>query len=85
LLLLEVAAGTRSEWADYLEAVAFGLGALGWRSHTGTELEPGTVHALLVDTREVLQILGIFDDRFELDAHTVKAPRQAFARAALHS
>jgi hypothetical protein len=85
LLLLEVAAGKRTDWADYLEAVAFGLGALGWRTRTGADLEPNTVHALLVDAYEVLLNLGIFNDRFELKANTVKAPGQAFARTALHS
>ena len=85
LLLLEIAAGKRTEWADYLEAVAFGLGALGWSTHTGAELEPNTVQALLVDTQEVLLNLGIFDDRFGLNSNTIKTPGQAFARAALHS
>lgn len=85
LLLLEVAAGKSAEWADYLEAVSFGLGALGWSTRTGAELEPNTVQALLVDAQEVLLNLGIFDDRFGLKASTVKAPGQAFARAALHS
>jgi hypothetical protein len=85
LLLLEVVAGKRSEWADYLDAVAFGLGALGWRSRTGAELEPNDVHALLVETQEVLLNLNIFNDRFELTTNTVGAPGQAFGRAALHS
>ena len=85
LLLLEVAAGKRTGWADYLEAVSFGLGALGWSTRTGAELEPNTVQALLVDAQEVLLNLGVFDDRFGLKANTVKAPGQAFARAALHS
>lgn len=85
LLLLEVAAGKRTGWADYLEAVAFGLGALGWSTRTGAGLEPNTVQALLVDAQEVLLNLGIFDDRFGLKSNTVKAPGQAFARAALHS
>ncbi len=85
LLLLELAAGKRTGWADCLEAVAFGLGALGWSSRTGAELEPNTVQALLVDAREVLLNLGIFDDPFGLEANTVKPPQQAFARAALHS
>ena len=85
LLLLEVAAGKRTEWVDYLEAVTFGLEALGWRSHTGAELEPNTVQALLVDAHEVLVNLGIINDRFGLKAHTIKASGQAFARAALRS
>ncbi|MCY1676503.1 plasmid pRiA4b ORF-3 family protein [Pseudarthrobacter sp. SL88] len=85
LLLLEVAAGKRTSWADYLDAVSFGLGALGWRTRAGAELEPNTVQALLVDSREVLLNLGIFDDRFGLEANTLKAPGQAFARAALHA
>ena len=85
LLLLEVAAGKRTEWADYLEAVSFGLGALGWSTRTGAELEPNTVQALLVDAQEVLLNLGIFDDRFGPKANTAKASGQAFARAALHS
>ena len=85
LLLLEVAAGKRTSWADYLEAVAFGLDALGWRDRTGTELEPNSVHALLVDAQEVLLNLGIFDDRLGLETNTAKAPGQTFARAALRS
>ncbi|WP_285243587.1 plasmid pRiA4b ORF-3 family protein [Pseudarthrobacter sp. fls2-241-R2A-127] len=85
LLLLEVAAGKRTERADYLEAVAFGLGALGWSTRTGAELEPKTVQSLLVDAQEVLLNLGIFDDRFGLKTNTAKAPGQALARAALHS
>lgn len=85
LLLLEVAAGKRTGWADYIEAVSFGLDALGWRTRTGAELEPETIQALLVDARDVLLNLGIFDDRFGLEANTVKEPGKAFARAALHS
>ncbi|MEW1808713.1 hypothetical protein [Pseudarthrobacter sp. NPDC080039] len=85
LLLLEIAAGKRTSWVRCLEAVSFGLGALGWRSHTGAELEPTTVQALLVDAHEVLLNLGVFDDLLELKANTVKAAGQAFARAALHS
>ena len=85
LLLLEVAAGKRTSWADYLEAVSFGLGALGWRTHTGVELEPNTVQALLVDAAEVLLNLGIFDDRFGIKANTATAPGQAFARTVLRS
>lgn len=85
LLLLEVAAGRRTEWADYLEAVSFGLGALGWSTRTGGGLEPNTVHSLLVDAHDVLLNLGIFDDRFGLKPSSVKPPGQTFARAALHS
>jgi hypothetical protein len=85
LLLLEVAAGKRTGWADYLEAVSFGLEALGWRSHTGAELEPNTFQALLVDAHEVLLNLGIIDDRFGLEANTVETQGRAFARAALRS
>lgn len=85
LLLLEVAAGKRTGWAHYVEAVSFGLGALGWSTRTGAELEPQTVQALLVDAQEVLLNLGIFNDRFGLKENTIKAPGQAFARAALHS
>ncbi|GAA4037939.1 hypothetical protein GCM10023063_23710 [Arthrobacter methylotrophus] len=85
LLLLEVAAGKRTSWADYLEAVSFGLRALGWSTRTGAELEPSTVQALFVDAQEVLLNLGIFGDRFGLKANSVQAPGQAFARAALHS
>jgi hypothetical protein len=85
LLLLEVAAGKRTSWADYLEAVSFGLGALGWRSHTGADLELNTVQALLVDTHEVFLNLGIFNGPSGPKANTVKAPGQAFARTALHS
>lgn len=62
LLLLEVAVGKRTVGDDYLDAVSFGLGALGWRTRTGAELEPKTVHALLSEAREVLLNLGIFED-----------------------
>ena len=85
LLLLEVAAGKRTEWDNYLEAVSFGRGALGWRTRLGTELEPKTVQALLSEPLEVLLNLGAFDDRGGLEAYTVTSPGQAFARAALHS
>lgn len=85
LLLLEVAAGKRTQWADYLEAVSFGLEALGWRTHTGSDLEPNSVQALLGNSQEVLLNLGIFADRFGLQANTVETPGQAFARASLRS
>ncbi|MFJ6359400.1 hypothetical protein [Pseudarthrobacter oxydans] len=85
LLLLEVAAGKRTGRADYLQAVSFGLGALGWSTRTGAKLEPNTVQALLVDAQEVLLNLGIFDDPFGSEANTTKPQGQAFARAALHS
>jgi hypothetical protein len=49
LLLLEIAAGKRSDWDDYLDAVAFGLSALGWRSPEGADLDPRTLHALLAE------------------------------------
>nr|WP_223884007.1 plasmid pRiA4b ORF-3 family protein [Pseudarthrobacter sp. BIM B-2242] len=84
LLLLEVAAARQTEWGGFLAAVSFGLGALGWSTRTGAELEPNTVQALLVDAQDALLNLGIFDDRFGLKPGTVK-PGQAFARAALHS
>ena len=84
LLLLEVAAGKRAGWADSLDAVSFGLGALGWSTRTRAELEPNSVRALLVNSREVLLNLGVFDHRIGLEA-VVKAPGQAFARAALHA
>ncbi|MBT2520906.1 plasmid pRiA4b ORF-3 family protein [Arthrobacter sp. ISL-28] len=85
LLLIEIAAGKRTEWDDYLEAVSFGLSALGWRTSIGAELELRTVQALLSEPREDLLNLGIFDDRGGLEANTVTPPGQAFARAALHS
>ncbi len=85
LLLIEVAAGKRTAWADYLEAIAFGLSVLGWTTRTGAELPPETVHALLHDPREALLNLGIFDDHDGSKASTVTPRGQAFARAALHS
>jgi hypothetical protein len=85
LLLLEIAAAKRTAWDDYLEAVAFGLSALGWSTGPGTELDPQTVQGLLSDTREVLLTLGIVDDRGRLETTTVTPPRQAFARAALQA
>jgi hypothetical protein len=85
LLLIEVAAGKGTEWDDYLEAVSVGLGALGWRTSIGAELELKTVQALLSEPLEVLLNLGIFDDRGGQEANTVTPLGQAFARAALHS
>lgn len=43
LLLLEIAAGKRTAWNDYLEAVTFGLSTLGWSTGPGAELDPRTV------------------------------------------
>ena len=85
LLLLEVAAGKRAAWDEFVEAVSFGLGALGWRTRPGAELEPQTVQGLLTDPLEVLLILGILDDRNSLEAPAAARQGQAFARAALRS
>ncbi|MFJ5695107.1 plasmid pRiA4b ORF-3 family protein [Arthrobacter sp. NPDC093125] len=86
LLLLEVAAGRRTVWEDYLDAVAFGLSALGWRTRIGAELPPETVEALLHEPREVLSNLGVFHDGGGTQTATiVTQPGQSFARAALHS
>jgi hypothetical protein len=86
LLLLEVAAGKRTEWEDYLEAVSFGLAALGWTTRTGSELPTETVQALLREPRQVLSNLGIFHhDDGRLAATAVTPHGQAFARAALNA
>lgn len=85
LLLLEIAAGRRSDWDDYLEAVAFGLSALGWRSPEGADLDPRTLHALLAEPLEALQNLGIFNDQAGLEPNNITPYGMAFARAALHS
>lgn len=85
LLLLEIAAGKRTAWNDYLEAVVFGLSTLGWRTGPGSELDPRTVRGLLSNTREVLLNLGMVDDRGGLEANIVTPQGQAFARAALQS
>jgi hypothetical protein len=86
LLLLEVAAGKRTEWEDYLEAVSFGLAALGWTTRTGSELPTETVQALLREPREVLSNLGIFHHDDGRPAATAVTPHgQAFARAALNA
>ncbi len=85
LLLLEIAAGKRTAWDDYLEAVAFGLSTLGWSTGPGAELDPRTIRGLLSNTREVLLNLGIVDDRRGLEANIVTPQAQAFARAALQS
>jgi hypothetical protein len=77
--------GKRSDWDDYLEAVSFGLSALGWRSHNGTELDRKTLHALLSEPLEVLRNLGIFNDEGGVESNTVTPYGKAFARAALHS
>lgn len=84
LLLLEVATGKRTGWDDYLEAVSFGLNALGWRSHNGAELDRKTVQALLSEPLEVLLNLGIFNDQGGVEPSTVTPYGRAFARAALH-
>lgn len=85
LLILETAAGKRSDWDDYLDAVAFGLSSLGWRSPNGAELDWRTLHALLAEPLEVLQNLGIFNDQTGLGPNTVTPNGKAFARAALRS
>ncbi|TYC96858.1 plasmid pRiA4b ORF-3 family protein [Arthrobacter echini] len=85
LLLLEFAAGNRTQWSDYLDAVAFGLSALGWRTRSGDELEPTAVHALLTGTRKVLLNLGALTDRDRQETNTVTPQGRAFARAALRS
>jgi hypothetical protein len=85
LLLLEVAAGKRTAWDDYLEAVSFGLSALGWTTRTGAELPPETVQALLREPREVLSNLGVFHDDGHPAATAVTPHGQAFARAALNA
>ena len=85
LLLLEVAAGKRTRWDDYLDAVSFGLGVLGWTTRTGSDLPPETVQDLLYDARAALINLGVFNDRDGLTTSGVTAQGQAFARAALES
>ncbi|MFF2317935.1 plasmid pRiA4b ORF-3 family protein [Arthrobacter sp. NPDC058097] len=85
LLLLEIAAGKRAAWDDYLDAVAFGLSALGWRSPEGADLDTRTLHALLAEPLEVLQNLGIFNDHGGLEPDSTTPHGKAFARAALHS
>ncbi len=82
LLLLGIAAGTGNDWDDYLHVVSFGLGALGWRTHSGTELEPTAVHELLREPRTVLLNLGILNNRIHT-THAGAPAGKAFARAAL--
>lgn len=84
LLLLEVATGQRTDRDACLDVVSFGLGALGWRTRAGDDLEPTAVHALLTQTRDVLLNLGILNDTV-LRADTVTPQGKAFARAALHT
>jgi hypothetical protein len=85
LFLLEVAAGKRTRWDDYLDAVSFGLGVLGWTTRTGSDLPPETIEDLLYDARAALTNLGVFNDRDGLTAATLTPQGQAFARAALES
>lgn len=82
LALLEVAAGRRTERQEVLEAVAFGLGALGWSVPPRGDLTADDARHLLRDANEVLGVLGIELGRFERPlAQTPSA--KAFARAAL--
>lgn len=85
LLLLEVAAGKRTAWEDYLEAVSFGLGMLGWATRSGEKLPLDSVRGLLQAPREVLQNLGVFRNGGWPDLDTVTPQGQALARAALRS
>ena len=85
LLLLEIAGGERFAWNDNLEAVAFGLGMLGWATRSGEDLPPESVHELLQATREVLRNLGIFAGHGGVGATTDTTHRQAFARAVLQA
>ncbi|MHA7283176.1 hypothetical protein [Arthrobacter sp. TMS2-4] len=83
LLLIDITAGKRTKWDVCLDAVAFGLGALGWRTRAGTELEVADVHELLREPREALRNLGIFASHRRATP-TVTSQGRAFARAALH-
>ncbi|WP_262364465.1 plasmid pRiA4b ORF-3 family protein [Arthrobacter echini] len=83
LLLIEIAVGIHADWDDCLDAVAFGLGALGWRTRAGTELEAGDVHGLLSESREALRSLGIHTG-YGRTTSTVTPQGCTFVRAALH-
>ncbi|MHA7284495.1 plasmid pRiA4b ORF-3 family protein [Arthrobacter sp. TMS2-4] len=83
LLLIDIAAGKHADWDDCLAAVAFGLGALGWRTRAGAELEPTDVHGLLREPREALRNLGILTGHGRTP-RTIAPQGRAFACAALH-
>ncbi|WP_139184620.1 hypothetical protein [Arthrobacter sp. ok909] len=79
LLLLEVAAGKRTSWDDYLDAVSCGLRH---RDRPSTRNRPCTPPR----SPGALLNLGIVNDHGrQLKAKTVTPQGQAFARAALHS
>ncbi|WP_139346633.1 hypothetical protein [Sinomonas mesophila] len=84
LALLELAAAQRSDWDESLHAIAFGLGALGWRMEPHGEMTDGDASELLIDTTAVFRTMGILRRGFGKEfAQSPEA--QAFARAALQT
>ena len=84
LLAIEVASGRRSTRPDYLDPIAFGLGALGWTTRDGENLPMDTVSALVDETWDVFHNLGAFvlgASRHGVTAVTDEG--RAFARAIL--
>ena len=89
LLLLEIAAGRRTEWSELVGAVAYGLSMLGWATSAGNRLPQASVRELLRGPRRILQNLGFFGGPVEWLSKEASARdlahQQAFARAVLQA
>ncbi|HAM26364.1 MAG TPA: hypothetical protein DCP11_06530 [Microbacteriaceae bacterium] len=84
LLAIAVASGRHSSRRDYLEPLAFGLGALGWTTEDGEDLPDETVNDLIDETWRTLLDLGVFErDARGLGVTGVTEEGRAFARAML--
>ncbi|BCT77945.1 hypothetical protein SCMU_37870 [Sinomonas cyclohexanicum] len=82
LVFLDIAAGLRAQWRDTLEAVAFGLGALGWAMPDGEPLNRWDASDLTGELDGVLRSVGI--NSIASERNFVRASgAAAFARAAL--
>ena len=84
LLAAEIARGTRTTRASYLEPIAAGLDALGWSETSGATLTEETADHLIDDTWRVLSTVGVFtSDGSRHGVLGVRAEGQTLARAML--
>ena len=84
LLAAEIARGTRTTRASYLEPIAAGLDALGRSESSGATLTEETADHLIDDTWRVLSTVGVFtSDGSRHGVLGVTAEGQTFARAML--
>jgi hypothetical protein len=84
LLAAEIALGSHTTRASYLEPITAGLDALGWSEGDGDALTEQTVDRLIDDVWRVLSTLGVFaSDASRRGVLGVTEEGQAFARAIL--